>query len=100
MMRAATTFTLLLALALFGACGGKEKTASTAAPSEQVANANLTPEQLGELGAQIQKNPDRAQELLSHHGLTPESFEQAIRNVTEDPAASRRYAAAYRKASA
>jgi len=94
-MRAAAILTLLLTLV---ACGGKQQQASnTAGPSTMNATA-LTPEQLGELGAQIQKNPDRAQELLTHHGLTPESFEKAIRKVTEDPDASRRYAAAYRRA--
>jgi ABC-type glycerol-3-phosphate transport system substrate-binding protein len=100
MMR--TAISLLLSLTLVAACGGREKTASTATPAQASASAavNLTPEQLGELGAQIQKNPDRAQELLKHHGFTPESFEVAIRKVTENPDASRRYAAAYRRASA
>lgn len=100
MMRAATTITLLLALTLSGACGQKEKAAGNAAPAEAASAAQLTPEQLGELGAQIHRNPDRAQELLTHAGLTEESFEKAIRNVTENPDASRRYAAAYKKAGA
>jgi hypothetical protein len=94
-MRTAITLTLFLALA----CGGHEqKTASTAAPAT-VNATSLSPEQLGELGAQLQKNPDRAQQLLTHHGLTSESFEKAIRDVTKDPEASKRYAAAYRRAS-
>ena len=97
MMRTATA--LLLSFMLVAACGGRESTTTRAQPSTSAA-VNLTPEQLGELGAQIQKNPDRAQELLKHHGFTPESFEVAIRKVTESPAASRRYAAAYRRASA
>jgi len=97
-MRHATILTLLLALTLAGACGGKEQSATATAQSSQA--ITLSPEQLGELGAQIQKNPDRAEELLTHHGFTPESFERAIRQVTEDPKASRRYAAAYRRASA
>ena len=96
-MRAFAILTLFLTLA---ACGGKQQQASnTTAPATVNASA-LTPEQLGELGAQIQKNPDRAQELLTHHGLTAESFEKAIREVTENPDASRRYAAAYRRAGA
>jgi len=96
-----TAIALLLSSMLVAACGGREQTASKATPAEpSAAAANLTPEQLGELGAQIQKNPDRAQELLKHHGFTPESFEVAIRKVTENPDASRRYAAAYRRASA
>jgi predicted transcriptional regulator len=100
-MRAATIVTLVLTLTFAGACGGREKTASNSTPAPAASkSASLSPEQLGELGAQIQKNPDRAQELLTHHGLTPESFEKEIRAVTENPDASRRYAAAYRKASA
>jgi hypothetical protein len=99
MMRAATA--LLFSLLLVAACGGREKTASTTpAQPSATASINLTPEQLGELGAQIQKNPDRAEELLKHHGFTPESFEIAIRKVTENRDSSRRYAAAYRRASA
>jgi len=99
MMRTATA--LLFSLVLIAACGGREKTASTTTPAQpSAAAANMTPEQLGELGAQIQKNPDRAHEILKHHGFTPESFEVAIRKVTENPDASRRYAAAYRRASA
>jgi len=94
--------TLILMLLLALACGGhEEKTAANSAPAPAVANnANLTPEQLGELGAQMQRNPDQAQELLAHHGLTPESFEKAIRDITENPEASKRYAAAYRRAGA
>jgi len=99
-MRSATIITLLLALTLAGACGGKQDYASSSSPAATAKTASLTPEQLGELGAQIQKNPDRAHELLTHHGLTEESFEKAIRQVTENPDASRRYTAAYRKAGA
>lgn len=60
----------------------------------------MTPEQLGEIGAQIEKEKDRAPEILSKHGLDPKSFETQIRKVAEDPEASKRYAAAYRKAKA
>ena len=95
-MRATILFTLVLALA----CGGHEqKTASTAASTPAVTANELTPEQLGELGAQMQKNPDRAKELLTHHGLTEAQFEKAIRNVTNSADASKRYTTAYRRAS-
>ena len=53
---------------------------------------------LGELGAKIKKNPDDAQKLLSEKGLTTQSFEQQVRQVSQDPEASKRYAAAYKKA--
>lgn len=101
-MRNAAIFTLLLALTLAGACNQKS-TESASAPVQQepvAQTANLSPEQLGELGAQIRKNPDRANQFLTQHGLTRESFEKAIRDVTENPDASRRYAAAYKKAGA
>ena len=97
-MRAATIATLLLTLALAGACGERQTiTGGQAAPAAQT---TLTPEQLGELGGQIRRNPDRADDLLAQHGMNRESFEQAVRDVTENPEASRRYAAAYRKAGA
>ena len=97
------TFALVLTLALAGACSNEQKATSTnesaVAPVTAKA-ADLTPEQLGELGAQIRKEPSRANEILSQKGLDQASFEKAIRDVTENPESSKRYAAAYRKASA
>ncbi len=60
---------------------------------------NLSPEELGELGAKIKKHPSDAQKLLSEKGLTSQQFEQAVRKVAESPEDSKKYAAAYRKAS-
>ena len=104
-MRHALTLTMVLLLALAGGC--KQEPAETAASADQSqtqvatqAAHELTPEQLGELGAQIRKQPDRADTLLSERGLTRQSFEAQIRKVTENPDASKRYAEAYRKASA
>lgn len=57
--------------------------------------AELTPEQLGQLGAKIKRQPEDAQRLLSEQGLTEDTFEQQIRKVTEDAEASKRYAAAF-----
>lgn len=101
-MRTATIFLLVLALVACNADKQQSAANNSSTPAQPAAQASmqLTPEQLGELGAQIQRNPDRANELLTHHGLTPRSFEKAIRDVTENPDASKRYAAAYRKASA
>jgi len=100
MMRVIVPLLLLSTIA----CGGQtaEPAAQQNAPSAaQSAGApTLTPEQLGELGAQIHKEPARADELLSQRGLTQESFEKAIRDVTESPEASRRYAASYKRAGA
>ena len=106
-MRQALTFIIVVLLAFAGGCNQDQK-ASVAASDQPRAEAvqarassgELTPEQLGELGAQIRKEPDRAEALLSEHHLTKESFEAQIRKITENPDASKRYAEAYRKASA
>ncbi|HEY8131332.1 MAG TPA: hypothetical protein VII12_05535 [Thermoanaerobaculia bacterium] len=60
---------------------------------------NLSPEELGELGAKIKKHPADAQKLLSEKGLTEQQFEQAVRKVAESPEDSKKYAEAYKKAS-
>lgn len=99
MKRATTILGLFLTLTIAGACRQEQVTAtSTSATAATEASAvNLTPEELGELGAQIKKEPARADELLAQKKLTRETFEKAIRDVTENPDASRRYAESYRK---
>ena len=101
-MRNALTLTMVVLLALAGGCNQDQNKTSVASdtPAATAASHELTPEQLGELGAQIRKTPDRADDLLSEHGLTKQSFEAQIRKITENPEASKRYAEAYRKASA
>ena len=102
-----TTFmTLALcALLLAGACSNDQPSATaggstTPTPAATAQQASLTPEQLGELGAQIRKNPADAQRLLSQRGLNEQTFEQAVRKVAEDPAAAKRYSDSYKKAGA
>ena len=97
-MRSLMLGSLILTLAFTGACTRSEK-AATSETEAAVAATELSPEQLGEIGGKIQKNPDRAHEILSSHGLTEQSLEAAIRKVTEDPDASKRYSAAFQKAS-
>lgn len=103
-MRHTTIATLALtAMLSLAACQQKQTAtvAATAEPTAQtVAAQKLTPEQLGELGGLISNTPDRASELLAQHNMTRESFEKAIREVTENVDASKRYAAAYKKTSA
>ena len=108
-MRQALTFTIVVLLALAGGCNqDQDQKASVATSGQpraeavqaQASSGELTPEELGELGAQIRKEPDRAEALLTQHHLTKESFEAQIRKITENPDASKRYAEAYRKASA
>jgi hypothetical protein len=94
---------ILTLVAVLGACQQKQETASaTATPVAPAAGkaTAMTPEELGALGAEIRREPARGDELLRQHGLTRATFEQAIRDVTENAQASQRYAAAYRKASA
>lgn len=78
-------------------------TASNTTPSNSntsvAQQSSLSPEERGELGAKIKKNPSDAQKLLSEKGLTEQQFEQAVRKVAESPDQSKRYAEAYKKAS-
>jgi ABC-type enterochelin transport system substrate-binding protein len=99
-MRVTVAISLVAVLALAG-CGAKDQNAATtggATQQQASAATSMTPEELGELGAKIRKSPDRANELLRERGLTEKTFETEIRKVTEDPEASKRYAAAYKKA--
>jgi hypothetical protein len=101
--------TSLLALAMVTAmlaagCRNNTSTPSTSSATPASGNAavtasatTLTPEQLGELGASIHKHPSDGTKILSDHGMTGEQFERAIRQVSSDPAASKRYAAAYKR---
>lgn len=72
--------------------------ANTVSSSSQQAT-NLSPEDLGALGAKIKANPKDAQKILSDKGLTEQQFEQAVRKVAENPDQSKRYTEAYKKAS-
>jgi hypothetical protein len=100
-MKRATTLALVVTLALLGACSNEpQQSMSKSEPRPAVSSETLTPEQLGELGAEIRKDPARADEILARRGLNSQSFEKAIRDVTESPDASKRYAESYRKASA
>lgn len=95
-----------LTLVLAIGCKNQNQTASTNADNNSnntVATSqqttNMSPEDLGKLGAEIKKHPKDAQKLLSDKGLTEQQFEQAVRKVAESPEQSKRYADAYKKAS-
>lgn len=93
----------LCALLLTAACSNEDRASTPTydeTPTVASQSSELTPEQLGELGAQIRKTPNDAQRLLAARGLNAESFEKAVRKVSEDPAASKRYADSYKKAGA
>jgi membrane-bound lytic murein transglycosylase B len=97
------TMVLVLACTL-AACSKEPKSSASAGaavdPPAVAQSQDLTPEQLGELGARISKDSAKAKQILSEHGLDEKTFEQKIRKVTEDPEASKRYAAAFEKAKA
>jgi len=56
----------------------------------------LSPAELGRIGARINRSPDRADEILSRHGLTQSEFEKAIREVSSNAEMSERYHEAFR----
>ncbi len=101
-MKKTTIAIALMTLVLALGCNQKSSTTTDntqpASSQETVSSESLTPEQLGEIGAQIKKHPSDAEKILTEHGLTMASFEKAIRDVSSDPAASRRYRDAYNKA--
>jgi hypothetical protein len=101
-MRHAATLSLVLVMLSLPACRNEQHatTTSTNAPVAAVTAPALSPEQLGDLGAQIARDPAHANDLLAQNHLTREQFEKAIRGVTESADASKRYTAAYKKSSA
>lgn len=105
-MKTTITTLALAALLVAGACSNDQNASRSVAETEATpvaaptANQELTPEELGELGAEIGRNPDAAETLLARHGLDEQKFEQAIRKIAESPDASKRYAESYRKKSA
>src|SRR5207248_10853870 len=66
--RSFVAFAVLLLIA--GGCKQRQQTASTSASSnnQSVAQAAATPEQLGELGAKIKRQPNDAHRLLQENG--------------------------------
>jgi hypothetical protein len=89
---------MLIAIAAAGCKNNTTTPATTSANAPVTASAtSLTPEQLGEIGASIKKHPSEGTKILSDHGMTQEQFERAIRQVSSDPEASKRYAAAYKR---
>lgn len=88
----------IIALVLAVGCKKHEEQTAAVAPTTPAVTAQPTPEELGEIGAAIKKTPAKADEILAAHGMDQKNFETAVRRVTESPAASKRYAAAFKKA--
>jgi hypothetical protein len=103
-MRTNWIVTGALALLVLGGCRQRTTTETVETPTTTNSTSttvvtNMTPEELGQLGAEIKKKPAEAKRILSEHGLDEASFEKAIRRVSSNIEESRRYAAAYKKAS-
>lgn len=98
-MKTNMTTTALALLLMIAGCKAQPSATSTYEKPAAQQSAVMTPEQLGKLGAEIKKHPNDAHKLIEQHGLTEESFAAALRKTSEDPAAAKRYAAAYKEAS-
>src|ERR1700719_3227655 len=92
-----------LALLLAAGCKNQQPASASTPGTDNATSAaaasSMTPEQLGDLGAQIKKSPNDADKLLAQHGLNEQSFAAAVRKVSENPADAKRYASAYKTAS-
>jgi hypothetical protein len=89
----------LVLAATLGACerGRGDDVAADAdgAATSAEAAAELTPEELGALGGQLDREPARAEEILEAEGLTWDGYQQAVREVAADADEARRYSEAF-----
>lgn len=99
--RATVASMALLLAATLGACGrsddaGDPAAASSTAATGAEAAAGLSPEELGALGARLDREPERATDLLAAEGLSWEAYELAVRRVSADADQARLYSEAFR----
>ena len=89
------------ALSLLAFClllaGGLSLAACDAGDDEAPAAeaADLSAEELGRLGAQLDQEPERAEAILEEAGVTWEEFEAAVREVSADAEEARSYSEAF-----
>lgn len=77
---------LALPLLVSGACGG----------GDSHARVDLRdPGELGAFAAQVESEPERADDMLARAGITREELYQAILDVARDPEAAREYRDAF-----
>ena len=88
-------FVTLLTAPLWTACQRAEEPAGG---PETVAAAELSPAELGEIGAELDRSPERAEEILREKGVDPDEFEAAVREVAADVDAARKYSRAFAEA--
>jgi hypothetical protein len=85
----------LVIVAVSAACGPQEPRVTTATTA-----VVHSPEELGRIGAEINRSPERADEILSQNGLDAASFEQEVRKVSEQQDSAQRYSESFRQADA
>jgi hypothetical protein len=66
-----------------------------AAGSAQRSVEDFAPEELGQLGARLEAQPEAADEILEAEGLTWEEFGQAVRDIAADAERAARYEEGY-----
>lgn len=88
---------IVIALLVAASCKQQASAPQSSAAQTPSQQQQLTPEQLGEIGAEIHRHPADAQKILAGRNITPEAFEKAVRDVAQSPDSSRRYRDAYRK---
>ncbi len=86
---------LLLSLGIFGAACQDE----VATTSESVDAGELSPDELGRIGARLHEAPDDAEAILADEGITWEDYQEAVRQVSADVESAQRYSEAFHAAS-
>ena len=89
-----TLIALMIVSALAAGCSQSETSTAGTGPTYE----GLTAEELGVVGAEIRRSPERAEQILSERELDEKRFEAAIRKVAADPDASQRYRTAFQEA--
>jgi hypothetical protein len=85
---------LIVSVALLG-CGGSEVQTSDDAATPQAATAvSETVSKAVAVAKQIEANPDDIDAILEQHGLTVETFEDMLYEISSDPELSEAYNAA------
>jgi hypothetical protein len=74
---------LTITIGLIAGCSSKQTDFETV--------QGYSPEKLGKLGAAIDENPNRAEEILKKNNLTMKQFRKAVNRISSEPALSRRY---------
>jgi hypothetical protein len=89
---------LLLSLGIFGAACQDEVATSDSTTAESVDAGELSPDELGRIGARLHEAPDDAEAILADEGITWEDYQAAVREVSADVESAQRYSEAFHAA--